>query len=82
MSLIWFAREMEKRLEANDHKTGWGSCSLQYLSMRLTQERRELERAIKNKDIKNVIEECADIANFAMMIADNVGNNLYDWKED
>lgn len=82
MSLIWFAGEMEKRLEANDHKTGWQFATLQYLSMRLTQERKELERAIKNKDIKNVVEECADIANFAMMIADNVNEDSYNWEED
>lgn len=80
MSLLWFAGQMEKRLEANEDKGHWGNCSLQYLTMRLTQERKELARAIKKKDIHNVIEECADIANFAMMIADNVGQNLY-WEQ-
>jgi len=72
MSLLWFAREMEKKLAANSHKGGWHHCSLQYLSMRLTQERKELQKAIKSKDVNDIIGECADVANFAMMIADTV----------
>ena len=41
-SVRWFATKMEAKLAKNDHKGGWGSCELQYLSMRLTQERKEL----------------------------------------
>jgi len=78
MSLLWFAREMEKKLEVNSDKEGWCFCSLQYLSMRLTQEKKELARAIKKKDKKRIIEECADVANFAMMIADNTKNEIED----
>jgi len=74
MQLAWFVKEMKKKLRANNHKGGWEDCSLQYLSMRLTQERKELALAIKTKDKNKVIAECADIANFAMMIADITRN--------
>jgi len=74
--LNWFVREMEKKLEANFYKREWCFCSLQYLSMRLTQEKKELARAIKKKDKKRIIEECADVANFAMMIADNTHHEI------
>ena len=76
MSLIWFAREMDKKLEANSHKSGWSDCTLQYLSMRLTQERKELANAIRQKNKKRIIEECTDVANFAMMIAENTNTEI------
>jgi len=74
-SVRWFAERMEAKLAKNDHKGGWGGCELQYLSMRLTQERKELTDAIKSKDKQRIIDECADIANFALMIADKFGEN-------
>lgn len=69
----WFANQMEVKLKLNDHKCGWQYCELQYLSMRLTQERKELTAAIESKEPAKVISECADISNFAMMIADRFG---------
>ncbi len=74
-SVRWFAEKMEAKLANNDHKGGWGSCELRYLSMRLTQERKELTEAIRSKDKQRIIDECADIANFALMIADKCGEN-------
>lgn len=74
-AVLWFAGEMESKLKVNDHKGGWYSCNLNYLSKRLTQERKELYDAIKSDDKERVISECADIANFAMMIADKFKNN-------
>lgn len=74
-AVIWFADKMEAKLKANDHKGYWGKCELQYLSMRLTQERKELYDAIESKDSDRIISECADVANFSMMIADRFGNN-------
>ena len=68
-SLAWFTNEMQSKLDANSHKSGWHSCTQQWLLNRLRQETKELERAIA-KD-KNVVQEAADVANFAMMIADN-----------
>ena len=72
-SVDWFAKQMERKLKINDYKGGWKKCELQYLSMRLTQERKELTDAIASKDFQKIIDECADIANFAMMIADMFG---------
>lgn len=66
-----FADAMEAKLRANDHKRGWRECNLQYLSMRLTQEREELRQAIeRDATPQEILDEAADVANFAMMIAD------------
>lgn len=43
---------------------------MQYLSMRLTQEREELRRAVAAGDPVEIRREACDVANFAMMIAD------------
>jgi hypothetical protein len=73
----WFAGEMEKKLKANDHKGGWSSLWFDDLWELLGQELDELENAIAESDAddpvtnEELISECADIANFAMMIADN-----------
>jgi len=40
--------------------------------MRLTQEREELRRAVDRGDPQEVLREAADVANFAMMLADLV----------
>lgn len=70
----WFAEQMELRLRANDHKGGWKNCRVFLLLNRLFDEARELYDAVcyAQSDTKNIIQECADIANFAMMIADNI----------
>ena len=65
----WFANEMEFQLIENDHKSGWRGLTNAWLLNRLRQEVGELERAVIEG--KNVIEEAADVANFAMMIAAN-----------
>lgn len=69
-SVQWFAEQMENKLNKNSHKGSWDNCELQYLSMRLTQERQELRRAIARGNSDEIIAECADIGNFAMMIAE------------
>jgi len=74
-SVKWFAERMEQTLRKNDHKVGWGKCDLQYLSMRLTQERKELSEAIASKDAERIINECSDVSNFSLMLADKFGNN-------
>lgn len=71
-SVAAFAQAMEQKLKENDYKGHWDHCSMQYLSMRLTQEREELRRAVERADSKEVLREAADVANFAMMIAENV----------
>jgi hypothetical protein len=68
-----FALLMEAKLRANDgKKRHWLHCSMQYLSMRLTQERKELKQAIEART--GIGLECADIGNFAMMLADKAGD--------
>lgn len=65
--VIWFAQKMEERLAANDDKGGWGTESDEYLIKRIKEETEELEVAINSQ----IADEAADVANFAMMIADN-----------
>lgn len=73
-----FAELMELKLRGNDYKGGWEGCSTQYLWDRLNDEMDELDEALgefdcsKNKT-KKIAMESADVANFAMMIADNFG---------
>lgn len=58
----------------NRSKGGWKDCSFDYLIKRLKEEVKELESSIKKitKDTAPDIDsECADVANFAMMISDN-----------
>ncbi len=74
----WFAETMEEQLEINCHKPGWEKCTFAYLLRRLLEEVGELVDDYLEGEVdavrkqRNVLEECADIANFAMMIADNL----------
>lgn len=70
-SVKWFAQLMEQKLRDNDHKDHWSYSTEGYLIGRITDEYAELKRA---KSFNDKIEECVDIANFAMMIADCANN--------
>lgn len=70
--VLRFARKMERNLQKNDHKVGWHHCTQGYLRRRLKDEVRELDNAFKKKEIGRIKYECADIANFAMMIYDSI----------
>lgn len=77
-AVLAFARAMEERLRANDHKGGWEDERLPYLTGRLRQEFLELEREVfpgygQTLDPARVRGEAADVACFALMIADVVG---------
>ena len=73
-----FADRMESVLKQNDHKWGWDACPYNYLLGKLWEEVYEVIRCFdtlgepgcSNEHIKD---ECADVANIAMMIADNLG---------
>ena len=81
----WFALEMEKKLALNDHKGGWKDCEVDALIKRLKEETQELEDEwwkrkndfgrsasegfMFTSSNEELIKECADIANFAMMVA-------------
>lgn len=69
--VLWFAEQMEKKLKKNDNKPHWLDSSPDYLLERLCDEVKELMQARQHgKSPTFVIKECADVANFAMMIAD------------
>jgi hypothetical protein len=75
---------MEAKLRENDHKGGWQGCRFRELFTCIQRERDELllaahplqldtmDEKLTQEDACELIRECADIANFAMMIADNI----------
>lgn len=66
-----FAGEMEARLRANEHKGGWQDCASNELLVMLLKEVSELAEALYWRASSNEVRrEAADVANFAMMIAD------------
>jgi NTP pyrophosphatase (non-canonical NTP hydrolase) len=72
-----FAQEMETRLRANDHKGGWADCDFPYLIRRIREETDELADTMRDVgglyDYAEIRREAADVANFAMMVADAFG---------
>ncbi len=66
-----FSKTMEANLRDNDHKGGWGACSNYFLLDRMFEEWLELRDAVRSKDPDKIRHEAADVANFAMMLADN-----------
>ena len=79
----WFAEEMEKELKTNDSKGSWEDEDVLWLFGRLLEEVEELRVILEQsdgmesscpdyKDVPDIISEAADVANFAMMIADRV----------
>ncbi len=78
-----FRKIMLEKLRENSCKDGWQDCSWQHLCSRMRQEAWELQDEIEHakargtldseKTIRKIGREAADIANFAMMVADNLG---------
>lgn len=74
-----FAHDMEKQLKKNDIKGGWGQEHPEFLSKCLWENFEKLTYgALKkaDKDKYEITKLCANIANYAMMIADNEGEPL------
>lgn len=67
----WFAEQMELKLQDNDDKTHWSLSTNGYLQGRIADELKELQ---DTKWPVEKLEECVDVANFAMMLADNIKN--------
>lgn len=67
-----FAEKMVLKLEKNRHKQHWSVCDTIYLFDRLLQEVAELKEALERNSVENMVSECCDVANFAMMLADNL----------
>lgn len=77
-----FALEMEKKLRKHDDKDEWEGLYEEMLLGWLKNETKELAKALEKYYLKDtgatkrrVIKEAADVANYAMMIADNVKNS-------
>ena len=81
--LIDFANFMEKVLKENDWKGGWQKMNISSLVIRAKEELTELEgiaiEGIANSlsipfeiRMKALQKECADVANFMMMLYDNI----------
>lgn len=76
--LAQFAAAMEATLKLNDHKGGWEKEDINWLLERLFDEYEELEtaasgnhRTFTKAEAALIVKEATDVANFAMMIADN-----------
>jgi len=76
-----FGFDMEQQLMANDHKGGWKRehwCDLATdIEINIEKLRKELmKKGGANFDLHEITIRCANIANYAMMIADNEGGHL------
>ncbi len=71
-AVLRFAELMEEKLSEHDgERAHWSGCNLGQLFRRLLLEAEELREAIDENEPLHMMMEAADIANFAMMIADN-----------
>ena len=68
--LLAFNRVIITKLKENQHKSGWKNENAPDLIKRLKEETVELEEAILTCIPKDIAREAADVACFAMMIAD------------
>lgn len=64
------ANHMFEKMRKTKHKAHWATVGQVWLLSRLKEEVQELEEALLTQS-DNVIEEAADVANIAAMIADN-----------
>ena len=70
-----FAQVQWQNLEANMHKGGWSHDTPSSLFTRLLEEVEELRAALMDRESpSSVAKEAADVANFAMMLADVAGD--------
>ena len=72
-ALTFFGQAMEEKLEEHADKGElWKEQPLSWLLDRLLEEVEELKVALIDCTPQNAMRECADVANFAMMIHDNL----------
>jgi NTP pyrophosphatase (non-canonical NTP hydrolase) len=69
--VLVFGGAMMEKFAANIHKGRWDDCDPEWLLDRLQEELTELREAVANGG--DVRAEAADVANFALMIADVAG---------
>lgn len=70
--LDWFSRQMEQQLQSNEHKGGWQDSTFDFLGQEIVKNLRALREIHTTDDFPALIRRSANIANFAMMIADKV----------
>lgn len=68
-----FAEEMEKQLQANEHKGHWKDCRYSFLINELFRNYSRMLNAFMSNNASEILRRTANIGNFAMMIADNFG---------
>lgn len=77
--VLEFADAMEVKLRKNDFKQGWHSLSYDRLFKLLQGEMKELEDALLNGcsfGTEDILDECVDVGNFAMMIFNRIKDEL------
>jgi hypothetical protein len=86
LPVLKLALDMQYKLEKNATKPcrdmqlepggvrRWDHCPLHWLIKRIRDETEELADELKKRDIDEARLECADIANFAMMVHDNLAD--------
>lgn len=86
-AVVDFADDMERKLKIYESKGGWEGCDYFWLRDRILMELAEVTQELyklcnaegglgKTRCLSDLIDECADVANFAMMIADNARREL------
>ncbi|KHF33430.1 hypothetical protein [Paenibacillus sp. USDA918EY] len=74
-----FSKQMEKQLQANEHKGGWENYTNQFLRNELEKNFRKLMRCSSHDEYRR---RCANIANFAMMLSENdIREENEHWRE-
>lgn len=72
-----FANNMERKLREHDDRPGWEGEPTDYLWSRLLEELFELRQAVESRNTEAIIDECADAANFLMMLADRAQSGAF-----
>ena len=68
-----FSGDMLKKLQKNSHKVHWSTVDNFTLLHRLKEELDELRVAVfDDEGSQAIIDECCDVALFAMFVADNI----------
>ncbi len=67
-----FITLMQAKILLNQHKGGWERLHASDLIKLMKAEIKELEKSLNDMDYKNSAMECADVANYAYMLADKI----------
>lgn len=86
-AVMGFVVDMKYKLRLNNHKGHWKDYALPFLLEKLDAEIKELKAEahhwstssnLSDKQLIAIIHECADVANFVLMIADNAKRMMRD----